>query len=138
MDVYAETGLVRFEYHHFPGIGEESVRTAIASECANEQDMFWPYHDTIFLNWVGENTGTYSGKNLTSMAVGLGMDESAFSECMDNNSYREEIAFEQSLAAELGVRSTPTIIINGQLLIGLRTLEEYQPIIDNILASFSP
>ena len=77
MEAYADTGLVRLEFHHYAFIGAESVRAAEAAECANEQDMFWPYHDILFLNQRGENQGAFSDLALHNFAVALKMDVDA-------------------------------------------------------------
>ena len=63
--MYAETGLVRFEYKHVALLGAESILAAEASECANEQGQFWPYHDIIFANQRGENQGAGDARRAT-------------------------------------------------------------------------
>ncbi|MBW8012205.1 MAG: thioredoxin domain-containing protein [Chloroflexi bacterium] len=138
MDNYAESGLVRFEYNHFPFLGEESFRTAIASQCADNQGMFWQYHDTIFLNWQGENVGTYSWSNLNAMAGGLGLDEDEFADCLNDNSIRDEIENQVLTARQRGVGSTPTIFINGQIFLDTLTFESYQNQINSLLGILPP
>ena len=51
--------MVRFEYKDFAFIGPESIRAAEAAACADEQDWFWPFHDTLFANQRGENQGAF-------------------------------------------------------------------------------
>lgn len=135
METYADTGLVRFEYKHFAFIGPESTATAEASECANEQGMFWAYHDTIFLNHQGENVGTYSDPALKNYATALGLDQEAFDDCFDSRTYRSDVQVDLAEGRELGVNSTPTLIINGQILEGAPTYERLQQIVESILNS---
>jgi len=55
---YIDSGKVKFVYRDFPiqNIHPNAVAAAIASECADEQGMFWEYHDMVFKNqknWQG-------------------------------------------------------------------------------------
>jgi protein-disulfide isomerase len=117
---------VRFEYRHFPFIGPESNEAAEASECAAEQDRFWPYHDTLFLNQRGENLGTFNEQSLKAYAIALGLDEVAFDECLDSNRYQGEIMNELAEARDRTVRSTPTLIVNGEIIEGVVPFEQLQ------------
>lgn len=131
--MYAGSGLVRFEYKHFPVIGGESVQAALASACANEQGQFWPYHDTLFLNQSGENQGAYRDDTLKTFAAVLGLDESAFDECLDSDRYRDEIEAELLAGRQQGVNSTPTLFLNGEIIQGAVPFEQLQPQIEAIL-----
>lgn len=132
-DTYAGTGLVRFEYKDFAFIGQESLRASEAATCALEQDNFWQYHDTLFLNQSGENAGAFSDDKLRTFAAALGLDESAFNTCLGSNRYRNEINDGIVEASDLGVQATPTFRINGELVESLLTFEQLQTIIDSEL-----
>ena len=54
---YIENGDVNFVYKDFPLNGESSIKASEASYCAQEQGKFWQYHDLLYDNWGGENTG---------------------------------------------------------------------------------
>jgi len=124
---------VRLEFKDFAFIGQESLRAAEAATCALEQDSFWQYHDTLFLNQKGENTGAFSDDHLRNFAAALGLDEGDFSTCLGSNRYRNEINNGIVAARDLGVQSTPTFRINGQLMEGLSTFEQFQTIINQEL-----
>lgn len=111
---------------HLPVIGDESVRAAEAAECAGEQNRFWEYHDTLFENWNGENQGAYADKNLIRFADQVGLDQPGFVECLESRRHLERIGAHRNLARSIDVSSTPTIIIDNQVLPGLRDFEEYQ------------
>ena len=125
---------MRFEYKHLAFIGEESIRAAEASECANEQGMFWPYHDTLFLNQQGENIGTFNEPTLIDFATRLGMDEAAFTACLDAGQYRSAILDAQREAGLRDITITPTIVINGQIFVGALSFGEFQTVIEAELA----
>ncbi|NHZ71756.1 MAG: thioredoxin domain-containing protein [Aquificales bacterium] len=133
--MYAGTGLVRFEYKDFAFIGPESLRAAEAAACANEQGQFWPYHNILFANQMGENQGAFSKDTLQAFAAALALDESAFNNCLDSGRYRNDIAAETATAREREVRSTPTLFFNGKKLEGAVPFEQLQPMIEAAIAN---
>jgi protein-disulfide isomerase len=114
---YVKTGKIRFVYQHFAFIGGpngESVHAAEASECANDQGKFWEYHDLLFANQGGENTGAFSDANLKRFAVQSGVpDIATFNTCYDNRSRRGIVSDSNGQAAALGINSTPTVFVIG-------------------------
>jgi len=129
MESYASTGLVRYEFNDFAFLGQESLRAAEAATCAEAQGQFWPYHDTLFLNQRGENAGAFADENLRTYAAALGLDQDEFNTCLGSNRYRNEINDGIIEARDLGVASTPTFRINGQLVEGLLNYEQFEAII---------
>jgi protein-disulfide isomerase len=136
-ETYAKTGAVRFEYKHFAFLGPESIRAAEASECASEQERFWPYHDTLFLNQRGENMGAFNDEALKAFAAGIGLVEEEFNRCLDSGRYRDEVEAERVEAAELGIGRTPSTVINGQIVDGSVPFERLQVLIESELAQSS-
>ncbi len=113
---YVESGQVRFAFRYLAFIGNESRWAAEASECANEQGRFWNYHDKLFEEQGGENVGTFSQDNLKRFAAELELDAEQFNQCLDSGEYRNKVQQEVAEGEQLGVRSTPTIFVNGQLI----------------------
>jgi len=113
---YVDTGKVRFAFRHQAFIGPESLWAAQAAECANEQGRFWDYHDKLFAEQAGENSGTFSQDNLKRFAGELELDTQQFNECLDSNKYQSKVQQEIAQAQRLGVRSTPSVFVNGQLI----------------------
>lgn len=113
---YADQGQVRFVFRHFAFIGDESIWAAEASECANEQARFWDYHDKLFEEQAGENQGAFSRDNLKRFAAELGLDSAQFSECLDSGKYESQVRDEFGEAQQRRINSTPSILVNGQLI----------------------
>lgn len=120
---YLRSGNVRFAFRHLAFIGPESLAAAQASECAQEQGGFWDYHDRLFEEQGAENSGTFSSDNLKRFAADLQLDTQQFNECLDTNKYQEKVQQDIAEAQRLGVNSTPTLFVNGQLL---RNGSDYQ------------
>ena len=107
---------MRFAFRQFAFIGAESRWAAEASECANEQDRFWDYYDKLFEEQAGENVGAFGQENLKLFAADLGLDTEQFNQCLDTGKYREKVQQETTEGQQNGVRGTPTLFVNGQLI----------------------
>lgn len=130
---YIQSGKVRFGYFNFAFLGQESNWAAEAAECASDQNKFWEYHDMLYNSQSGENQGAFNKDNLKKFAEDMGLDTSAFNECLDSGKYTQLIQEESSTASSIGVRSTPTFLINGQAVVGAQPFEIFQQTIDALL-----
>ena len=113
-----DTGKVRFVYRHFAFLGEESVWAAEAAECASDQGKFWEYHDILYDRWAGTNVGAYSYNNLIGFAQILELDQQQFADCMNERKYVERVRSDSRFAEANGISSTPTVLINGEVVRG--------------------
>ena len=113
---YINTGKVFFTFEPFSFLGPESFRAAEAAYCAADQNKFWEYHDLLFQNWAGENQGTFSDSNLNKFAGQIDFDQNAFKECFNSGKYVQKVLDKANEARALGVRSTPTFMVNGQVV----------------------
>lgn len=115
-----------------PFLGQESYWAAEASECATDQNAFWPYHDKLYTSQKGENGGAFSKANLKRFAVELGLDAAAFNTCVDAGKYTDLVKSESTQAQSIGVRSTPTFLVNDEPLIGAQPFEVFQQVIETM------
>jgi protein-disulfide isomerase len=104
---------------------------AEASECAAEQGAFWEYHDYVF-----DNQSKYPlyEEYLKQHASALGLDTTAFNECLDTHKYQEVVVQDWRLARELGFRSTPSFLVNGKQFIGAQPYEAFEELIESFLS----
>lgn len=134
IDAYIATGKVYFEYHSFGEfIGAESVRAAEAAYCAGDQEKFWEMHDIIFANQNGENAGDFTDKRLTAFAEKIGLDMATFNSCFTGGKYANQVKQDGVDAANAGVNSTPSFVINGKLVVGALPLSAFQAEIDPLI-----
>lgn len=108
---YINTGKVRLVFKDFIIIGQDSVNAAHAAHCAQEKGKFWEYHDALYNNWAGENTGWASSQNLKAFAKQIGLNETQFSQCMSESRYLPVIQGSLSNAKDLGLTGTPDFFI---------------------------
>ncbi|MBN2387030.1 MAG: thioredoxin domain-containing protein [Anaerolineales bacterium] len=151
---YVEAGLVLYTFHFYPmidganndhyissqyGVGE-SDQAANAAMCASEQGRFWDYHDTLYLNWDGENQGGFADPRLLAFAEGLGLDMQAFNTCFEANLYQAEINADFLAGMALQISGTPSIFVNYQRVdnpAGLNYIPTYENIADAIEAALA-
>jgi protein-disulfide isomerase len=130
IEEFAEPGTVRFVYRHFPVLGPASVQAGEATECAAEQDLFWPYHDGlyVFSSQVGQSAFAIDGLEL--VANGIGADMASWTTCMQSDRNLARVRQDIAAGEELGVNSTPTIYINGLRTRDLASIEDFRGAID--------
>jgi len=118
MEEFVNTGLVRFVFRSFQFIGEESQWAAEASECANEQGKFWEFYEKLYSEQAGENVGAFAKVNLEGFAAELGLQTDQFNQCLASGKYTEKVKSETLEAQNLGLRGTPSLLVNGKLVEG--------------------
>lgn len=130
IEKYVDTGLVYFTYSPFSFLGaygtdpdwDESIKSAEAAYCANDQGKFWEYRAYLFGNQNGENQGAFVRKRLIAFADRLSLDSAAFTECLDSNKYYQTVMDANDYAQNSGLSYTPSFLI-GDEIVGANDLE---------------
>lgn len=110
---YVESGVAKVVVHPIAILGDESVQAAVAAEAANQQGQFFAYYDALYSNQGYENRGAFSDDRLKAVAEVLGLDMAEFNASFDSGTYAQQVTQDTLDAAASGVRSTPTILVNG-------------------------
>ena len=121
---YIDTGMARIYFVDLVFIGPDSAGAAAASYCAEEQGMYWEYHNELYGNQGSIQGGWASDANLVQFAVGLGLDAESFGACLAKD-HSERISFNSLQAQNLGVDRTPSFVIVGPG--GVETILGNQP-----------
>jgi protein-disulfide isomerase len=136
---YIDTGNVAYVFKHFPWRGTDSLSAALASECANEQGKFWEYHDVLFQNQQGVDSGWASIEELKEFASEIGLDRTQFDSCIDSEKYKSNIDRDLALAEELDLDTTPSFLIlksdgtEMEVLEGAHPFPSFEALIDERL-----
>lgn len=131
---YIDTGKAKLVWKNFAWIGTESKLAAQAAACANEQGKFWEYHDHLYANQRGENTGYLSGATLKAFASTVALDRAAFDPCLDSGRYKAIVERDASEVRGLGLTGTPTFVINGTRVVGAQPIGVIAGVIEQKLA----
>jgi protein-disulfide isomerase len=114
---FLATGKVQFIYYDFPliSIHAHSFLAARAARCAGGQGKFWEYQDALFRsqpNWAERQQSPVG--DFEDMAGRLGLDKGAFSSCLKSDKYADVVTANRQLAVQLGIDSTPTVLVNNR------------------------
>ncbi len=120
-----------FTYKDFAFLGEESFDAAIGMRVAEELDgKFWDYHQILFHNQAGVEDGSFSRDRLADMAEAIGLDRDEFLSGLDDPGLVAAVVAERERGAELGIASTPSLVINGQLAAGVSNWDDLSAAIE--------
>ena len=125
-------GSIRVEFRHFPldpqcnpnvpsRVHRSACLAAIAAECAARFGRFWEYHDRLFAD-----QSRLGRDDLVATAADLGIDRAAFTACLDDPEPRTRVLADAAVGARLGVKSTPTLFINGRTVEGALDRNAYE------------
>lgn len=111
---YIKPGKVRFVYHTFPlsGFAPASNMAAMASQCAVDQNAFWPYHDRLFDAQRGGQQA-FTIEKLSDYAAEIGLDQREFTSCMSSLKHQAAVQASLQEGVDKGVQGTPAIFVNG-------------------------
>jgi protein-disulfide isomerase len=119
--------------------GDESLTPALGGYCAIEQGKYWDYNHWIYNNQDGENQGGFRKERVIQIATAAGLDEAAFTTCIDSQPARDFVDNITNVAInQLGINSTPTVYLNGTQYVGLKSATDWAALIDAELAKSSP
>jgi protein-disulfide isomerase len=130
----AYPGKIKLVYRNLPltSIHPDAFPAAEAAMCAGDQNAYWQYHDKLFSS---ETLGTDVYKQY---AQDLGLDMTAFDDCITSHKFQQAIQEDSDFAVNLGVRSTPTFFVNGLAIVGAQPIEVFKQVIDKELAGEIP
>ena len=139
---YVTPGTLRIVHHDaaFQGAKgnssyDESIQAAAGARCAADQGGYWPFQDWVFANQNGENKGAFAADRLTSMASAAGLDVTAWKACLATGTAQKAAQAETAQAVAAGVNATPTMRLNGQTIVGIRSVTELGALIETAAAA---
>lgn len=118
-------GVVRFVFKNFPStsLHPSSEQTATAGMCAQNQNMFWQYYETLFEN------GRYDSFSILLYAKQLQLDLVEFSSCVNTGKTLPQVDQDLRDGLQLKVIGTPTYFINQLKVEGLMDEDEWDKIL---------
>ena len=135
---FIRPGTVRIEARDIAFLGtgnpDESLELAAGARCAAEQDRYWPFHDLVFWNQGRENRGDHDTAFIQRVADAAGLDRAAFDACFAKADSRAPVTATTAQAAAAGINSTPTLLVNGQAVVGVPAYDELAALIQQLVA----
>ena len=82
---YIETGKVNLVFVDFAFLGRDSPKAAQATYCADDQNMYWEYHNSLYTSQESKiDNGWASSERLKAFAFNLNLDMELFNDCLDS------------------------------------------------------
>lgn len=130
-----DDGTVRLEFRDRVLFGEESEATALAARAAGEQGMYWEYHDAVFAAAPDSGHPDMPREKLIGFAEEIGVPDLArFAEDLDSAELREAMQADMAEGESIGVRSTPTFLVNTVALVGAQPEQAFRAAVAQELA----
>ena len=118
---YIDTGKANLVFVDLAFLGKDSIPASMATYCAEDQEMYWEYHNLLYNFQEHIDNGWANSERLKAFAFSLGLDKDLFESCLDSEKYSKRVQYNIQQARDNGVRGTPGFFIvgpNGQQQIG--------------------
>ena len=132
---YIDTGKVRMVFRDYP-FNYPALLGSMMMRCISS-DLRYDYMNALYTlqnTWVNKDP-KISKKELYKIMQSGGMTKDEFDECYSNLD-NENLILEGVMAAQkdFNIKSTPSFIVNGNLVEGNKNIKEFRQIIDKILS----
>ena len=133
---YIDSGKVRYVFREFP-LDIKAAAGSMLARCIAKDDApkYFAVIDLLFRqmnDWVLKNTT----ETLTRIGKQAGLSQQQVEDCLKDQALLDKIAADQKFANDvLKVNSTPTFFINGEMLKGETSFEEFDKKIKALLKS---
>lgn len=118
-DRLINSGRLRWRYRDFPLQQHPFARLAAHSAaCADEQGKYWAQHEQIYQNQSEWAAARDAGPLFRKYARTTGLDLGRYDSCMKAGKYAGRIQASYNDGVQLGVSSTPTLLIGNRLYRG--------------------
>jgi protein-disulfide isomerase len=111
---YVATGEAEFVFFDLPltFLHSNAFAAALAARCAEDQGRFWDYQDELYRTQEQWSSLTAPHHAFEEAAATVGLDRVTFRSCLDSERHSDVVEANLKLARELGIRSTPTIVVS--------------------------
>ena len=135
---YIETGKANLVFVDFAFLGKDSPKAAQATYCADDQNMYWEYHNSLYTFQESKiDNGWANSERLKSFAFNLNLDMTLFDECLDSEKYSKRVQYNSQQARDNDVRGTPGFFIVGpdgqEQLGGAQPFSVFKRILDSMI-----
>jgi protein-disulfide isomerase len=135
---YIETGKANLVFVDLAFLGRDSPIAAQASYCAEDQEMYWEYHDTLYNFQDSKIDGGWANsERLKAFASSLELDMDLFNSCLDSGKYSKRVQYNIQQARDHGVRGTPGFFIVGpdgqEQLGGAQPFSVFKQVLDKMI-----
>jgi len=134
---YIDTGKANLVFVDLAFLGKDSIPASMATYCAEDQGMYWEYHDLLYNSQELVDGGWANSERLKAFAFSLDLDLELFESCLDSGKYSKRVQYNIQQARENDVRGTPGFFIVGpdgqQKIGGAQPFSVFKQILDSMI-----
>lgn len=129
-----EDGTLRIEFRDLVIFDETSLMTALGGRGAAEQGLLEEYQAEVFA-LSDEGHGEYTQDDLMTIAEEIGVEDlEAFEAAFDDPEILAAVQADTQEARQIGITSTPSFLVNTQVVQGAYPLPYFEEVIEAELA----
>ena len=117
-------GKIYLQTHFFPlPAHKNAMKAAVCAECAARQKgKFWAIHGLLFTHQSEWANDSYAELKFLTYAQEALLDLGQWDACVKDPEIQKFISQEKTKGESLGVKTTPSFFVNGQLVVGVEKL----------------
>ena len=132
---YIKSGDVQFSFVNVLFHGEESALASMAAESVFERtpDVYWDFHHALYGAQPVENhdaAWVTPEKVLEIASEFAEIDQALLKEDMEQQATLDKVKIDDELVTKTGVNMTPTVVINGKMMVDPFDYETIQAVIE--------
>ncbi len=127
---FIDAGVVRWKYvTYVSGMFANGFPAAYAAECAAEQNLFTKVSRSLYERQAEWKRSSDPYPVFEALAVEAGADSAVFRTCIQDERPKARIRSGILSGARLGIRGTPSFLVNGRPLVGAQPIPVWRDII---------
>jgi len=126
-DTFGDAVRIVFKNYPIQSIHPNARAAAHAGMCAHAQGKFWNFYDRAFIYKNLDESKLYE------YAVESGVNAALFDQCYRAQTYTKVIDQDLEDGLILGVRGTPTYMVNGKFIEGVHSLDHWKTVLIEML-----
>ncbi|CAN5786729.1 hypothetical protein BH11GEM2_BH11GEM2_41390 [soil metagenome] len=131
---YVQTGKVLFKYIPFvAGSFRHATEATRAAECTADQGQFWQMMERLYVTQAEWKNGNVADAQMAALAGTLPIDSAKFAACYASRRTDARTARATAVANDIGVRVTPSFLVDGHPVQGALPVAEFRKLIETAL-----
>ncbi|MFC8689649.1 DsbA family protein [Brevibacillus porteri] len=136
---YVDKGIASFYFMNIAFVGPDSNTAALAAQSVYHQsnESYWKFYDAVYKNQGSPKVPWATPEYLTELArkEGLSINYEQLRQEIDSKTYQNEINAQMEFGSKIGVRSTPSLFINGVKVEDVFDYDNLKKVIENTVST---
>ncbi len=133
---YIDPGKAQLVFINFPipELHPNALAAHLFAMCAAREGHFWEVHDLLFERQREWGPLSDPLDYFLEMAAATPLPSDVMASCVRTGATRSLVEADLTAARRGGVNSTPSFVVEGGLIVGALTIEDWRPFLDSVYA----